>query len=194
MVGAADADRRSGSCGGCAATSSAACSARELAARLVLLFALVAVLPGALVYAVSVQFLGRSIESWFDVRVDRALEGGLALGRDALDYLLQGDDQQGAQIGDAGRRRGRRRYPIALSRAAEQAGVVRGRAVHRDRRRARGRRASAQSTVSPEPPPRAGAAPRAPAAAVRGGRRSAATRCWLRVVVPVNSARPATIR
>ena len=57
----------------------------RLGARLVLLFALVAVLPGALVYAVSVQFLGRSIESWFDVRVDRALEGGLALGRNALD-------------------------------------------------------------------------------------------------------------
>ena len=61
----------------------------KLAARLVLLFALVAVLPGALVYAVSVQFLGRSIESWFDVRVDRALEGGLALGQKTLDYLLK---------------------------------------------------------------------------------------------------------
>ena len=61
----------------------------RLALRLVLLFALVAVLPGALVYAVSVQFLGKSIESWFDVRVDRALEGGLNLGRNALDYLLK---------------------------------------------------------------------------------------------------------
>ena len=61
----------------------------RLAVRLVLLFALVAVLPGALVYAVSVQFLGKSIESWFDVRVDRALEGGLNLGRNALDYLLK---------------------------------------------------------------------------------------------------------
>jgi nitrogen fixation/metabolism regulation signal transduction histidine kinase len=60
----------------------------RLAVRLVSLFALVAVLPGALVYAVSVQFLGRSIESWFDVRVDRALEGGLNVGRAALDSLL----------------------------------------------------------------------------------------------------------
>ena len=57
----------------------------RLAARLVLLFALVAVVPGALLYGVSVQFLGKSIESWFDVRVDRALEGGLNLGRSALD-------------------------------------------------------------------------------------------------------------
>jgi nitrogen fixation/metabolism regulation signal transduction histidine kinase len=61
----------------------------RLAVRLVLLFALVAGLPGALVYAVSVQFLGRSIESWFDVRVDRAMEGGINLGRSSLEYLLK---------------------------------------------------------------------------------------------------------
>ena len=35
----------------------------RLAVRLVFLFAVVALLPGALVYAVSVQFIGRSIES-----------------------------------------------------------------------------------------------------------------------------------
>jgi len=56
--------------------------------RVLMMFALVAVLPGALVYTVSVQFLGKSIESWFDVRVDRALEGGLKLGTAALDAML----------------------------------------------------------------------------------------------------------
>lgn len=61
----------------------------KLTLRLVLLFALVAVLPGALVYAVSVQFLSRSIESWFDVRVEKALEGGLRLGRVNLDNMLK---------------------------------------------------------------------------------------------------------
>src|SRR5437588_8618645 len=70
----------------------------RLAVRLVLLFALVAVLPGALVYAVSVQFLGKSIESWFDVRVDRALEGGLNLGRNSLDYLLKETGNKAAQM------------------------------------------------------------------------------------------------
>ena len=70
----------------------------RLAVRLVLLFALVAVLPGALVYAVSVQFIGRSIESWFDVRVDRALEGGLALGQKTLDYLLKDTVNKSTQI------------------------------------------------------------------------------------------------
>jgi PAS domain S-box-containing protein len=61
----------------------------KLTVRMVLLFALVAVLPGALVYAVSVQFLNKSIESWFDVRVDKALEGGLSLGRTTLDNMLR---------------------------------------------------------------------------------------------------------
>ena len=61
----------------------------RLALRLLLIFSLMAVVPGVLVYSVSVQFLGKSIESWFDVKVDRALEGGLNLGRTMLDNLLE---------------------------------------------------------------------------------------------------------
>jgi len=57
----------------------------KLTLRLVLLFALMAVLPGVLIYGMSVQFLARSIESWFEVRLDKALEGGLNLGRGMLD-------------------------------------------------------------------------------------------------------------
>ncbi|MCL1825649.1 MAG: ATP-binding protein [Betaproteobacteria bacterium] len=56
--------------------------------RMVMMFAFMAILPGLVVYAVSLQFVVRSIESWFDVRVDSALEGGLALGQNALDYLV----------------------------------------------------------------------------------------------------------
>src|SRR5260221_2823072 len=52
------------------------------------MFALVGVVPGLLVYTVSLQFLSKSIESWFDVRVERALEGGLNLGRAALEVML----------------------------------------------------------------------------------------------------------
>ena len=61
----------------------------KLTLRLVVLFALVGILPGALIYGVSVQFLAKSIESWFEVRIDRALEGGLNLGRNALDGMLK---------------------------------------------------------------------------------------------------------
>ncbi len=59
----------------------------KLTVRLMLVFGLMALLPGAVVYAVSVQFLSKSIESWFDVRVDNALQSGLNLGQTALDNL-----------------------------------------------------------------------------------------------------------
>lgn len=61
----------------------------KLTLRLAIFFTLIAVLPGLLVYAVSVQFLDKSIESWFDVRVEQALEGGLNLGRNSLEAGLQ---------------------------------------------------------------------------------------------------------
>jgi nitrogen fixation/metabolism regulation signal transduction histidine kinase len=61
----------------------------KLTLRLVLFFTLIGVLPGLLIYAVSVQFLDKSIESWFDVRVEKALEGGLNLGRSGLDNSLK---------------------------------------------------------------------------------------------------------
>jgi len=61
----------------------------KLALRLVVFFTLIAVLPGVLVYVVSVGFLGKSIESWFDVRVEKALDSGLNLGRSGLDNSLK---------------------------------------------------------------------------------------------------------
>src|SRR3989442_3449099 len=60
----------------------------RLTLRLFLRFAALALLPGLIVYAVSVQFITRSIESWFDVKVDAALEGGMNLGQQAIDQML----------------------------------------------------------------------------------------------------------
>jgi len=60
----------------------------RLALRLLLIFSLMAILPGALIYAVSVQFLENSIESWFDVKVERALDSGVNLGYSMLDDML----------------------------------------------------------------------------------------------------------
>ncbi len=61
----------------------------KLTLRLMVVFALMALVPGGLVYAISFQFLQRSIESWFDVRMDKALEGGLNLARSTLDSSLR---------------------------------------------------------------------------------------------------------
>lgn len=61
----------------------------RLMSKLVLVFALIGILPGSVIYLVSVQFVSRSIESWFNVEVESALESGLNLGRSALDSSLQ---------------------------------------------------------------------------------------------------------
>jgi PAS domain S-box-containing protein len=66
----------------------------KLTLRLVAVFVLMALVPGVLLYAISVQFLAKSIESWFDIRVDTALEGGLNLGRSALDNSLKDLNQK----------------------------------------------------------------------------------------------------
>jgi len=81
------------------------------------------VLPGALVYTVSVQFLAKSIESWFDVRVDKALEGGVGLGRAALEAMLSDLVRKANSMAlDLSGMRGSQQA-LALGRLREQAGV-----------------------------------------------------------------------
>lgn len=60
----------------------------RLMARLAMAFVLMTIVPVGLIYLIAVQFLERSIESWFDVPMERALESGLSLGRATLDSML----------------------------------------------------------------------------------------------------------
>jgi PAS domain S-box-containing protein len=59
----------------------------RLLVKLAGIFALVGLLPGLVIYTVSYQFVSRSIEAWFDVKVAGALDAGLALGKGTLDAL-----------------------------------------------------------------------------------------------------------
>lgn len=59
----------------------------RLLVKLAAVFALAGFVPGMLIYVVSYQFVSRSIESWFDIKVEGALEAGLNLGRATLDIL-----------------------------------------------------------------------------------------------------------
>src|SRR5690349_20857844 len=61
----------------------------KLTSRLMVVFALMALIPGSLMYAISFQFLQRSIESWFDVRVDESLRGGMKLAQTAMENSLR---------------------------------------------------------------------------------------------------------
>ncbi|MFM2448025.1 MAG: hypothetical protein RIS44_475 [Pseudomonadota bacterium] len=81
----------------------------RLLLKLAAIFALVAVVPGVLIYTVSFQFVSRSIESWFDVKVEGALDAGLNLGRSTLD----------AQVDELARK-----TRLAAERLAESGGPV----------------------------------------------------------------------
>lgn len=59
----------------------------RLLVKLAAIFALVGLIPGLMIYGVSYQFVSRSIESWFDVKVEGALDAGLNLGRATLDAM-----------------------------------------------------------------------------------------------------------
>ena len=60
----------------------------RLMARLVLLFAMIGILPGLVIFMVSARFVSHSIDSWFDVKIEAALKSGLDLGVAALDQAL----------------------------------------------------------------------------------------------------------
>jgi nitrogen fixation/metabolism regulation signal transduction histidine kinase len=95
----------------------------KLTTRMMMFFAVVAVLPGAVVYAVSVAFLSSSIESFFDTRIEKALDAGLQLGRTALSQplkdLTRKAELMASTIADSEPSEAR----AALSRARESSGV-----------------------------------------------------------------------
>ena len=96
----------------------------RLKLRLVLMFGGLTLLPGILVYAVSMQFVTRSIDSWFNVRVEAALSSGLTLGRTALEALqtdlVSRAESMALNLAD----RGELSYRAALSRLRDQNGIA----------------------------------------------------------------------
>ena len=61
----------------------------RLTVRLVTIFVILSVVPVSLVYYFSVDFLQRGIDSWFDVRTEKALTDSLELSRIALDGRMR---------------------------------------------------------------------------------------------------------
>ena len=59
----------------------------RLLIRFAMIFGLASVVPGLLIYVVSYQFVAKSIENWFDVKVEGALTAGVNLGSATLDAL-----------------------------------------------------------------------------------------------------------
>ena len=95
----------------------------RLKLRLMLMFVLIAVLPGMLVYGVSVQFVTKSIDAWFDARVEKALESGLDLGREAIDAIRDELIEKARSMALEMSESGEMQTHLALGRLREQAAV-----------------------------------------------------------------------
>ncbi len=57
----------------------------KMSAKLALAMSATALIPCLLIYLVSNQFIGRSIDSWFDVRIEQALDSGVAFSSEIID-------------------------------------------------------------------------------------------------------------
>ncbi len=124
----------------------------KLTLRLVVLFALVGILPGTLIYGVSVQFLAKSIESWFEVRIDKALEGGLNLGRNALDNMLKDLNVKADAMALSLSVRPAAEHAAMLNGLREQAGVEQV-ALYTQRGKLVGFAGNERAGINPEAPP-----------------------------------------
>lgn len=61
----------------------------RLTVKLVIIFVLLAVAPVSVVYVFSARFISQGIDSWFDVRIEQALQDSLDLSRAALDLRMR---------------------------------------------------------------------------------------------------------
>ncbi len=101
----------------------------RLTLRLLIMFVLLSVLPVTVVFVFSVQTLNRGIDNWFDVKIERALDDALALGRSAIEVtkqdLVKNTQAMGQELelipADA---RGARTLLSALNNLREQYGVT----------------------------------------------------------------------
>ena len=92
----------------------------RLLMRFVAIFAFVGIVPGVLIYTVSYQFVARSIESWFDVKVEGALDAGLALGRDTIEVQVKDVADKTQLAAERLGEDGPQIQPLALERLREQ--------------------------------------------------------------------------
>jgi nitrogen fixation/metabolism regulation signal transduction histidine kinase len=92
----------------------------RLLVKLAAIFGLVGILPGLLIYGVSYQFVTRSIEVWFDTKVEVALDAGLNLSRSTLESLAN-ELTASVRSASAGLRgESDSNMPIALEKVREQ--------------------------------------------------------------------------
>jgi nitrogen fixation/metabolism regulation signal transduction histidine kinase len=73
----------------------------RLTLKLVLIFVVLALAPVSVVYYFSMKFLDEGIDSWFDVRVEKALEDALELSRSSLDLRTRQLTRQTQELAES---------------------------------------------------------------------------------------------
>ena len=59
----------------------------RLTIRFLMTYGVLALVPLAIVYAFSLQFLNESIDSWYDVKIEKALDNALLVGRNSMEAV-----------------------------------------------------------------------------------------------------------
>jgi nitrogen fixation/metabolism regulation signal transduction histidine kinase len=95
----------------------------RLMARMAATFVAMTVIPVALIFLVAVQFIERSVESWFDLPVERALESGLNLGRTSMDSMGRDLLQKARGMAATLSEQAPDQWPTLLGRLREQGGI-----------------------------------------------------------------------
>jgi two-component system, NtrC family, nitrogen regulation sensor histidine kinase NtrY len=93
----------------------------RLTTRMILLFVLLSLAPAGIVYYFSMQFLHRSIDSWFNVEIDRAMEDALELSQASLDQRMRWHLKQTQQM--VGKMMGKVPAAIELERLRDASGA-----------------------------------------------------------------------
>ena len=95
----------------------------RLTTRIVLLFIVLSLVPAGVVFYFSLQFLHQSIDSWFSVELDGAMEDSLELSRASLDQRLRWDLKQSQGLAEALSRKSDAKISLELDHFREIAGV-----------------------------------------------------------------------
>ena len=61
----------------------------KLTTKIVVIFFFLTIVPFSLIYFFSIQFLNKGVDSWFDVRVEQAVQDALVLGQESLQSELE---------------------------------------------------------------------------------------------------------
>ncbi|PPC91458.1 MAG: PAS domain-containing sensor histidine kinase [Methylobacter sp.] len=72
----------------------------RLTTRMVSLFVVLSLVPAAVVFYFSMQFLHQGIDSWFNVEIDRAMEDALELSQASLNQRMRWNLKQTQQLAD----------------------------------------------------------------------------------------------